>query len=151
MVPIMTRQILAPLRLTGKLLLAAVAVATVAAPILFGPIGATQLNAQSEQPAPTLAYDVVSIKPIKTLSEHGGMRSTPDGLMLMNIPLSNVIASAYSVRMYRIPGMPAWLTSDPYDLQAKMGDAALAEFQKLSKNDQMNQRFRMLQPVLEDR
>ncbi|MGA3325109.1 MAG: TIGR03435 family protein [Terriglobia bacterium] len=151
MVRIMTRQILTPLRLTGKLLLAAVAVATVAASIPSGLVSGPRLYAQSEQPVPTLAYDVVSIKPLKTPRQQGGMRSMPDGFMLMSIPLSTVIASAYHVRMDRISGMPAWLTSDPYDLQAKMGDETMAAFQKLSNKDQMIERFRMLQPVLEDR
>ena len=147
----MTRQILAPLRLTGKLLLAAVAVSVVAAPILFGLLSGPQLNAQSEQPAPALTYEVVSIKPVKTSRQQGGMRSTPDGLMLMSVALSTVIAGAYGVRMDRISGVPAWLRSDPYDLQAKMDDATLAAFQKLPEKEQRLERFRMLQPVLEDR
>lgn len=151
MVCIMTRQILTRLRLNGKLLLAAVAMALIAAPLPSGLVSGPQLYAQSEQPAPALTYDVVSIKPVKALRQHGGMRSLPDGVAVMGMPLSTIIVAAYDVRLGRLWGMPAWLGSDPYDVQAKMGDETLAAFQKLSKHEQMMLRYRMLQPALEDR
>jgi uncharacterized protein (TIGR03435 family) len=69
----------------------------------------------------------------------------------MGLPLSTIIGAAYDVRLGRLWGMPAWLASDPYDVQAKMGDETLAAFQKLSKQEQMMLRYRMLQPALEDR
>jgi uncharacterized protein (TIGR03435 family) len=137
--------------LLSKPFIVAVAVLAIASPILSRLVSVPRLYAQSEQTAPTLTYDVVSIKPVKIQRQQGGMRSTPDGLVLMGVSLGTVIAGAYGVRMDRISGMPAWLTSDPYDLQAKMGDATLAAFQKLPEKEQRLDRLRMLQPVLEDR
>jgi uncharacterized protein (TIGR03435 family) len=151
MVRVMTPQIPPPLRLAGKLLLAAVAIAIIAVPILSELTSAPRLYAQSEQTAPALTYDVVSIKPCKTLRDRAGIRTPPDGLIFMSMPLREVVASAYSVRIDRISGMPGWLTSDFYDVQLKMGDETVAAFQKLSIKEQMSERFRMLQPVLEDR
>lgn len=147
----MTQGILAPLNLCGELLLTAVAVAVIGAPILPSPAGTVRVNAQSGPTVPALAYDVVSIKPVKTSRMNSGFKESPDGLVLENQPLCTVIAGAYDVRMDRISGMPGWVTSDHYDLQAKMGEETAAAFHKLPEDEQKIERWRMLQAALEDR
>ncbi len=150
-VGIMTQGILSVSGFASNLLLVAAAIALITEPTSSGLGRPTPDQVQSEQTAPKLAYDVVSLKPLKTLRDQGGIRLTPDGLIWQGALMKAIIASAYGVRVDRISGLPTWASSGVYDLQVKMGDETLAEFQKLPQKAQQAQRFQMLRPVLEER
>lgn len=44
--------------------------------------------------------------------------------------MSVLILDAYHLRYYQLLGKPLWVDKDPYDIQAKVGDADLPQFQK---------------------
>jgi uncharacterized protein (TIGR03435 family) len=97
-----------------------------------------------------LAFDVVSIKPDK--SETGpftiGFPADGDGLVVTNIPLGYIIQFAYNFeRGDLVSGMPDWVKSERYDIQAKVAAADLAAWRELSDSD----RRVMVQAILADR
>lgn len=117
--------------------------------------GAQQLQTQSNSAAaPTYEYDVVSIKPSRPDTGGGimvGMRDTPDGFAATNVPLLFLVQSAYGVNRYQISGAPSWFNSDRYDVEAKMGSSTAEALQKMSQEERIIARRKMLQVVLADR
>jgi uncharacterized protein (TIGR03435 family) len=80
-------------------------------------IVAVQLRAQS--PA-SVQFDVVSIKRVDELRQGGGMRTLPDGtVMMMNQPLWTLVSAASPVPVRDVVGMPDWMTRERYDVTAK--------------------------------
>src|SRR5580704_14123355 len=80
-------------------------------------IVAVQLSAQS--PA-AVQFDVVSIKRVDELRQGGGMRTLPDGtVMMMNQPLWTLVSAASPVPVRDVVGMPDWMTRERYDVTAK--------------------------------
>jgi len=119
---IMTHRIASKLDFTKKLLLATIGMAVVAVPIAIGFLNPTPSRAQS-QPSPV--FEDVSIK-----------RSKPDANITMmiresgspdwtatNVTLKRLIQSAYGLKDLQILGGPSWLTTEKYDLHAKVDPA----------------------------
>lgn len=86
------------------------------------------------------AFEVASIKrhhlsiPGQTIGQQG------DRFLARNVTVRDLIATAYQVPSEQISGGPAWIDSDPYDVEAKSSNAA-------TWPDQL----RMLQSLLADR
>lgn len=110
-------------------------------------------------PPKPLAFDVASIKPIEQGGHpsHGwvGVQSRPDGVQAAWQTLRDLLCYAYGYKSLRfegqISGLPAWAATQRYDIEAKMSPADLAEFQKLSKDEQEQQRQAMMQSLLAER
>jgi uncharacterized protein (TIGR03435 family) len=104
--------------------------------------------AQSPAPTPAkpLAFSVVSIHPHG--SSVGGMLGCRiDSCSLSNIPLRDIILIAYNIDdEKRLIGGPSWITSDTFDISAKL-DPADVPAQPL----EFRQLVALLQPVLADR
>jgi uncharacterized protein (TIGR03435 family) len=99
---------------------------------------------------PTLAFDVVSIRPTKIASDRQTIESPPDsdGITTTNVTPQDLIQIAYDFhRRELVSGLPEWATRESYDLSAKVADSNLAAFHKLTQV----QRRQMLQPVLASR
>lgn len=67
-------------------------------------------------------FDVVSIKLVNELRQSGGMRTLPDGtVMLMNGPIGSLLglASPVPIPLRDIVGAPDWLWRDRYDVTVK--------------------------------
>jgi uncharacterized protein (TIGR03435 family) len=152
----MTNRIVQTLNLGRKMLLAGVGMVAVAGPIAVG-IGARQASAQTPQSPP--AFDVVSVKPYKSLNPgRGGDLRDPmflaGGRFISRAPLIMVIAAAYAVPFFgsaaRISGGPAWINSLDlvYDIQAVPAKDAAPD--GLSASAQANKRRQMLQALLAD-
>jgi uncharacterized protein (TIGR03435 family) len=97
-----------------------------------------------------LRYEIVSIKPDRS-DARSAMVSTPDGLTAKNVSVRTLIQNAYDVRFDQVSGGPAWLSSESYDVDAKMEASVADAFQKLSRTDRVLVRQHMLQEVLADR
>lgn len=138
----------------------------VVAPIILGLVSTTQGVRQSQAQhadAAVPVYDVVSIKPSRgfgvsrnsdgTMSGgmRVGLRYTPDGFLAENTTVKSLIQTAYGVGNERISGGPDWLSSERYDIEAKMDDSAFDVLKKLSPQDLTLTRRRMLQALLADR
>jgi uncharacterized protein (TIGR03435 family) len=97
--------------------------------------------------APTIAFEVVSVKPTKTASDRETIESPPDsdGITIQNLTLQGIIEFAYNFhRSGLISGLPQWAKTQRYDLMAKVADQNVAAFHQL---DQAQRRL-MLQVLL---
>jgi uncharacterized protein (TIGR03435 family) len=140
------------LSLGKKLLLASTAVASVAAPILIGVMGAPLIHAQS-RPEASLAFEAASVKPNKSPDFRGmAWHFLPGGrLTATNVPLRNLIAMAYNLpfQSMRLSGGPAWSGTERYDVEATAGPGAIPPGSTVKQRDD-NTRL-MLQNLLADR
>jgi len=91
-------------------------------------------NARSGVPAKAMAFDVVSIRPSAPGSPWGGVQMLPDGYRAWGIGLWVTVKNAYiPSEVYspeRIQGMQPWMTSEKYDIVAKVAPADVAEWQR---------------------
>jgi uncharacterized protein (TIGR03435 family) len=118
--------------------------------LLFGLLYATdsQGQAQADDAAAKLpAFEVASIKPDKSGTPMIMFRLTPDGISVRNTPLKMLIQQAYGVEENQVIGLPNGLSSERYDVEAKVESADVAKLHDLDPH----QRMRMLQPVLAER
>jgi uncharacterized protein (TIGR03435 family) len=148
-------------RSRGKLVLRAAGVFAIGASIIFGSMGSSLCRAQSptqdkSADKSTLQYDVASIKrfipggPLILNGFHPFVE-TPDGLVVRTATVKMLILRAYGVDAYQMTGGPDWLNSERYDIDAKFDGATADDLQKLSPNDRILARQRMLQTILSER
>jgi bla regulator protein BlaR1 len=159
---IMSGRVAQRLDFSRKLLLGAASLAVFAVPLVFGLLSTTQTHADSRaQDATTasLAYESVSIKPnaaataiLKTGKGVIRQRAlgTPNGLTITNTPVQQLIQMAYQVQEDQVSGAPDWLTSELYDLEAKIDSSTAGKLQKLRSEQREFARERMLQALLAD-
>ena len=106
---------------------------------------------QSSQ-AKVFAYDVVSVKPHKPGDRPISFGATPEGYRAVNIMVSWLIQNIYDLTLAdQISGLPDWASDARFDFEAKMDEETVAEFRKLSHEQQQEQRQLMLQAVFADR
>jgi uncharacterized protein (TIGR03435 family) len=130
-----------------------------AARISFGQEGGTHPGVRTANASPAQAtYDVVSIKPVDPNARINrvGLQYTPDGIEAGHVTVAMLIRAAYGGFMKlstedSVSGLPEWGKTDAFDVGAKMSPEQAAEFAKLSKDDQEEQREAMLRSMLEDR
>jgi uncharacterized protein (TIGR03435 family) len=134
-------------------------VLTVCTTIAFVFTFATPSHAQSQSQNTTAAppvyeYDVVSIKPAQPGNGgrgRGGRGQPTDGLTMNNVAIQLLFEQAFNVREDQISGAPSWISSERYDVNAKMDTALADELQKLSVTDRSAARGKMMQALLADR
>lgn len=117
---------------------------------VFLAVIAARTSGQQKKPqfAP-FRFDVVSVKPNKS-DQFAHIEDTGDGdgITFRNMSLNVIILYAYALRDMSLPsGSPDWIRANRYDIQAKVGEADLPAFHKLTKD----QRRLMLQDILADR
>lgn len=106
--------------------------------------------AQLAQKAP--AYEVISISPNKSAAQLSGWRSAPDGIVLTNAPLSWLLRSAYNIISEdQLSGLPGWVDSDHFDIQARMDAETAAAWKNLTSKQKTEQQQLLLQALLADR
>ena len=108
---------------------------------------AAALAQTATPPAPSIAYDVVSIKQNKSGSMNGGARSNPDGEIWTNQSLEGIIGPAYGVEPSDVYGLPDWVKTNRYDMQFKVAPEDVPAYRKTRGPAAR----RMMQTVLEDR
>lgn len=115
------------------------------------PLGAQSQAQTAASPAPVFEFEVATIKPNK--SNSGSMRahSTPDGYTITNVSVQALIQLAFGIQDYQLLAAPEWLSSEHYDIEAKMDPAVADAFQKLSPDERKPKRLLMLQALLIDR
>jgi uncharacterized protein (TIGR03435 family) len=130
---------------------------TAAAIVLACPMLLAQTTPASTPPAPT--FDVATIKPIPPDGRptHGwvGLRNTPDGMEAAYQNLPELLCYAYGYKSLRfdgqVTGLPDWAVTQKYDIAAKISAADMPAFQKLSNDEQEQQREAMLRSLLAER
>jgi len=103
-----------------------------------------------------MEFEVVSIRPSAPGSPWGGVQIMPDGYRAWGIGLWATVARAYfPMEIYspdRLQGMQPWMTSDKYDIVAKVAPADVAEWQRQSNFKQQKAMLQaMLQTMLAER
>ena len=80
------------------------------------------------QTPPPAEFDVVSIKRSAAGLDTAGMRTLPDGTFMMaNQSIRSIVMAAAPVPVRDVTGLPAWASSEPYDLVAKPPPGATVE------------------------
>jgi uncharacterized protein (TIGR03435 family) len=139
---IMTPCIVQKLNLGKKLLLAALATAAVAGPIVVGIVNAPHLRAQ---PQSAVAFDTASVKSRKPEAKPGAnrrMRVSPEGITYTDVTLSDSIQAAYGVRRFQVTG-PDWIASARYDIVAKAAGPVPGAQLKLMLQALLSDRFKL--------
>ncbi len=163
MVHIMSEHVVRRLDFTRRLLLSAVAVAVIAAPIAFGLLHATPSRAQSQDEnaaANSSATASATITPSElNMPTYAGSKTHmtrmmigPKGFDARNVTLRALIQEAYQVQANQVIGGPDWLDTAAFDVDVKTGkpnasdanpDKLIAEHVALIRS--------MLQALLADR
>lgn len=120
---------------------------------------ATQPRAWSQSSAGSVAqtsqkpaYEVISITPNNSAAQSSGWRSAPDGIVLTNAPLSWLVRDAYNIISDdQLSGLPSWVDSDHFDIQAKMDAETAAAWKNLTRTQKAEQQRLLLQALLADR
>ena len=102
----------------------------------------------------SLVYDVVSIKPTAPNSDpdSGGTEEMADGYKATNVTLLTLIRRAYGINLRnQISGGPSWISSDAYEIRAKMDESVSDFLKKLTPSERKLARQHMLQALLADR
>ena len=98
-----------------------------------------------------LSYEVVSIRPHRALGSGGGIWFLPVGLEHRGITLAPLIAGAYGIAQSDVYGLPGWVNTNAYDIEAKV-DAQTAEAWKNLSPDELEKRQEpMLRKLFTDR
>jgi uncharacterized protein (TIGR03435 family) len=134
--------------------LSAVTLITLVAFLAAGLMPASSARAQSQTQAtsataPTLEYEVATIKPNKSDIAPAAM-VTDDGLDMRNVPLGVLLGIAFGMSADRITGTPDWI-NDRYDISAKMDPSVGDALKKMNPLDRRSARQRMMQALLIDR
>ena len=146
-------------------ILSAIGLLVVAVPVVFSLASATpgaarvqgqtqgqaQLQGASAAALPTFEYDVVSIKPNKSGSLVPGGRQSDIGIDVTNFPLVFLIQGSFGVSPDRILGLPGWISTDRFDINAKMDPSVADALKKLSTDDRRTVQQNMLQALFADR
>lgn len=93
------------------------------------------------------AFEVVSIKPSKGDSMMGRMMMTADGISVSNIPLHGLIRQIFDVSDDQLIGVPGWVSTDRFDIEAKVAADDAPKFKLLTPQ----QRWAMFLRVFQDR
>ncbi len=135
------------------ILMIAVALGTLTMPIALAQ--KTVLPTVKSASTKEMLFDVVSIRPSAPGSPWGGVQILPDGYRAWGIGLWVSVQNAYiPTELYtpeRIQGMQPWMTSDKYDIVAKVTPGDVTEWQKQSRTRQMGMMQAMLQAMLAER
>jgi uncharacterized protein (TIGR03435 family) len=143
-----------------NLVLSAAGLAALVMAVAFIParasLSAVQAQAQNAPADVTgFQYDVVSVKPSGPGSNASGRRgtmNTPDGYTATSIEPVIFIETAYGIlNLEQLEGAPGWVSSEKYDVEAKMDGSVADAFQKLSTDDRKLARQHMMQALLADR
>ena len=101
---------------------------------------------------PPTAFDVVSIRQSKPEQRSGGYGFSPDGFTATNMSLKRLVMFAFRIRSDKlITGLPTWADSVRFDVRAKVDADKASALHSLPPAEARNDRFMMLQRMLNDR
>jgi uncharacterized protein (TIGR03435 family) len=117
--------------------------------LLIASIAITAPAQQTPAPAPTRppTFDVISVKPNHSDFHGITLNYTPDGLRATNIPIFFLIKEAFALNDDQLIGIPGWVHSEKYDIDAKVAEADVPSIHNLTHD----QRRQMILQILADR
>jgi uncharacterized protein (TIGR03435 family) len=135
-----------------KLLLGTVGVLAIVAPVAEGLAGAFHLHAQlliatSDSPS----FEVATIKPSRS-NEPLNFKLSPARFEAKNVSLMRLILMAYNVKSDdQLPKGPNWMSSEKFDIDAKIADTQVDAMKKLPPDQRFDQYRLMVQSLLAGR
>jgi len=150
-VRIMSQRLEKKLSFGRKILLAAIATAAVAGPVVFGLMKAPQASAQSTQAAnaPPPSFEVASIKPNRSGTNMVQLFMKPGEFSARAETVKEVIKFAYDIKSdNQLSRGPGWIDSEKYDIDAKEEDSVAEKLQKLPFEEQDKQVRSMVRSLL---
>ncbi|HLW98616.1 MAG TPA: TIGR03435 family protein [Candidatus Acidoferrales bacterium] len=125
----------------------------VAGAVVLGLLGAARAGAQATQAgsAALPSFEVVSIKPDRSDDGRMMFQNTPGKFTMTNTTIKFVIEFAYNIKDFQLSGGPSWISSDHYDINAKIEDSVSAALEKLPPDQRQEQVRLMFQSMLADR
>jgi bla regulator protein blaR1 len=102
-----------------------------------------------QQPTPIVIpnFEVATIKPAQAPDGGRFVGHSPTGLTLKNMAVLFLLREAFGLEDDRILGAPAWVKTDRFDIEAKVGESDIPRLKTMS----IDQRRLMLRPFLQDR
>jgi bla regulator protein BlaR1 len=146
---IMTWRASRPVTIRGKVILTGAALAMLFIPFIIGIV-----RAQSLPPEPAYTYGVVSIHRSAPDARGDQWEAGPQGgLRTINTTALVLLEWAYQIPEYRLMGLPAWATSEHYDVTFTPAEPEIAEsrFANTTEMARRNRNWQRLQGVLRDR
>ncbi len=109
-----------------KVLLASMASATLACPVLFGAMHAPQLNAQTTYTAsmPKQSFETASLRPSRSPDCLDRVEVQPGRFTATCVTAKRLIEYAYGIDGYQLTGGPDWAGTDRYDVEATWKESA---------------------------
>jgi uncharacterized protein (TIGR03435 family) len=112
------------------------------------------LRAQQPTPSQPLSdpprYDVVSIKRHAQLEASGGIRTLPDGTLVMtNQPIRSILSGAAPVAVRDVIGYPAWVATERYDVTLKPPAGSTPEQRAQMRRTMFAERMKLVAHVEE--
>jgi uncharacterized protein (TIGR03435 family) len=122
-------------------------------PLVLGLVNAPHIDAQSTlmTTTPLPSFEVASIKPNRSEDLRKMVSFQSGRYTLTGLTTKLLITVAYDLEDFQVSGGPSWISSDRYDVNAKVEDSVAAEWQKLPPNQRAEQLRVMLQSLLADR
>ena len=96
---------------------------------------------------PSLAYDVITIKPNKSASGNVDIDTEDDHFTATNVSLKTLLENVYGIKQDLISGIPGPLDSARFDIQAKISDPDPVALKKMTP---VQERLKLL-PLLTER
>ena len=116
-------------------------------------IGIQRVRAQATSTisAPLPSFEVASIKPNRSEDLRKMVSFQSGRYTMIGLTTKLLISVAYGLEDFQVAGGPSWISSDRYDVNAKVEDSVAAEWQKLPPHQRQEQLGAMLQSLLADR
>ena len=105
-----------------------------------------------DAPPQGLAFEVVSIKPNKSGGEHSSTSLGDGRFTARNTTLQTLMQyNAFGIPAAQITGQPGWLSTERFDIDAKLDDAVAEQMRKLGREAETLWMRQMVQQLLADR
>jgi bla regulator protein blaR1 len=136
--------------------LAALGIAVVAGPVLFGVVDVPRVRAallEETQDIAHVSFEVISIKPADPASAgHASLGMSMGRFTTRNESLRDIIMFAYDAKSTsQISGCPDWVVSSLFDIDAKEDEATAAALHKMPTDERVRQVKLMVQTLLAER
>jgi uncharacterized protein (TIGR03435 family) len=101
-------------------------------------------QAPDQKPATAVEFEAATVK-TNTSGEARSSRDVNKGrIILRNMPLKFLLASAYRVEEYQVSGAPGWFDSDRFDVVAKVPEGATSDDRGIMMQNLLKQSFNLV-------
>ena len=142
------------LRMRRNPLLTTAGLLALGTPALFGALHSTQTPGQSQDQNGSATQSVFEVASVKLNKHESGMMRLGlwgERFLASGMTTQGLIREAFGIQDDQIFGQPRWLTSETYDIEAKVEPAVADRLHRLSFDQRLVEYRHMLQTLLADR